>query len=491
MLIPTVSCWIDNIRLEYNKESHTTSPPQGVQTRIPGFGNSTSVEWIDKSQRGFSIYFANVVKKLLPQGYLRGVNIHGAPYDFRKAANEHGEFFQKLKALVEETYQSNGEIPVVLVSHSMGSIMSHYFLLHQSKTWKDKYIRALLSVSGVWGGTVRAVKVFAVGDNLDSWLLNEGNLLWQRSAPSLAWLMPKKEFWPDDEVLILTDKRNFTRTDLGEFFTAYSEPNMVSMVSDTEDLLAGLPPPDVEVFCTHGSEVPTTEGLVYPGGSFPPKLKRSPNSSSNVKWWPWPTDPTLLKGDGDGTVNIRSLQGCLRWEGKQEQKVTHKVFPNVNHLDMLRAEEPSSYIASILETLNKELQLQRKHQSMTKKHEEELIVKLVSDEDMEKKPSDEEIEKNPSDEEIEKKPSDEEIEMNTSIEEIEMNPSVKEVEANTSVKDIETKPIVEEIEMKPSVEKIEIKPSVEEIEKKPSIHNIDESLSQYDVIPIIEVSGRK
>ena len=26
----------------------------------------------------------------VPQGYNRGENIHGAPYDFRRAANEHG-----------------------------------------------------------------------------------------------------------------------------------------------------------------------------------------------------------------------------------------------------------------------------------------------------------------------------------------------------------------------------------------------------------------
>lgn len=29
--------------------------------------------------------------------------------------------------------------------------------------------RALVSVAGVWGGTARALKVFAIGDNLDSW----------------------------------------------------------------------------------------------------------------------------------------------------------------------------------------------------------------------------------------------------------------------------------------------------------------------------------
>ena len=39
------------------------------------------------------------------QGYIRGQNIHGAPYDFRRAANENQEYFVKLKTLIEETYQ--------------------------------------------------------------------------------------------------------------------------------------------------------------------------------------------------------------------------------------------------------------------------------------------------------------------------------------------------------------------------------------------------
>ena len=83
--------------------------------------------------------------------------------------------------------------------------------------------RALVSVAGVWGGTARALKVFAVGDNLDSWshliyffcdqkslinnhhlrFLNSKNLLWERTNPSLAWLMPQQGFWSDDEVLMM------------------------------------------------------------------------------------------------------------------------------------------------------------------------------------------------------------------------------------------------------------------------------------------------
>jgi len=377
MLTLLVSCWVDNVRLVYNPETHTTSDAPGVETRIPGFGNTSSVEFIDKSMRSFSTYFAMIVAGLVPQGYIRGENIHGAPYDFRRAANEHGEYFTQVKGLIEETFERNNQTQVVLVCHSMGSIMMHYFLQQQTPAWKEKHIRALVSVAGVWGGTARALKVFAVGDNLDSWFLNSKNLLWERTNPSLAWLMPQQGFWSDDEVLVETEKKNFTRRNLGEFFDGYKEHNMAMMVDDTKGLLGGLPPPQVEVFCIHGSEVNTTERVIYPPGSFPPSLaarrqqpQPSSNKSNNLKWWPFPTEPSLVKGDGDGTVNIRSLKGCLKWDGAQEQAVHHKVFKGINHVDMLRRAEPTSYVVDIIDRLNKQLQRTQVDEARTSAKEE-------------------------------------------------------------------------------------------------------------------------
>ena len=130
------------------------------------------------------------------------------------------------------------------------------------------------------------------------------NLLWERTNPSLAWLMPAEGFWTDEEVLVQTEKKNFTRKNLGEYFTEMGEPNMAEMVKDTKVLLAGFPAPNVEVFCSHGSKVDTTETVVYPKGAYPPKGKGKKKSGL----WPWPSGPSLIKGDGDGTVNIRSLQ---------------------------------------------------------------------------------------------------------------------------------------------------------------------------------------
>lgn len=78
--------------------------------------------------------------------------------------DENGEYVWKLKALVEETYRINANQPVIILAHSMGGPMSLHFLHSQSKSWKDQHIRALVSLSGAWGGSVKALKVFAVGE---------------------------------------------------------------------------------------------------------------------------------------------------------------------------------------------------------------------------------------------------------------------------------------------------------------------------------------
>lgn len=77
--------------------------------------------------------------------------------------DENGEYFMRLKALVEETYRINDNQPVIILAHSMGGPMSLHFLHTQSQSWKDQHIRALVALSGAWGGSVKALKVFAVG----------------------------------------------------------------------------------------------------------------------------------------------------------------------------------------------------------------------------------------------------------------------------------------------------------------------------------------
>lgn len=77
---------------------------------------------------------------------------------------ENFQFFADLKQLVEETYALNNDQPITFVVHSMGGPMTLLFLQLQSDEWKAKHIARLMSLAGAWAGSVKALKVYAIGE---------------------------------------------------------------------------------------------------------------------------------------------------------------------------------------------------------------------------------------------------------------------------------------------------------------------------------------
>lgn len=89
LLVPFVlDCWIDNMRLEYNYTTRKTQNSPGVDIIAPGFGNTSTVEYVDPSQVSVTGYFNVLVNFFVANGYTRGVDIRGAPYDFRKSPSK-------------------------------------------------------------------------------------------------------------------------------------------------------------------------------------------------------------------------------------------------------------------------------------------------------------------------------------------------------------------------------------------------------------------
>ncbi|GFS91955.1 phospholipase A2 group XV [Nephila pilipes] len=60
----------------------------------------------------------------------------------------------------------------------------------------------------------------------------------------------------------------------------------------------------------------------------------------------FPDNPKLLYGEGDGTVNLRSLNVCSGWKGRQKQKVFIERLPKVEHLDMMHNTKIRKFIAN-------------------------------------------------------------------------------------------------------------------------------------------------
>jgi len=71
-------------RLLYNSTDGTYSNNTGVEVRVPGFGDTNTVEFLDTPPA--SPVFNAFVNYFVARGYERGNTIRAAPYDWRLAA---------------------------------------------------------------------------------------------------------------------------------------------------------------------------------------------------------------------------------------------------------------------------------------------------------------------------------------------------------------------------------------------------------------------
>ncbi|XP_007558685.1 lysosomal phospholipase A and acyltransferase, partial [Poecilia formosa] len=329
-LVPIIiDCWIDNMRLIYNNITHTSDSPPGVEIRVPGFGKTYSLEFLDPSKGSVGMYFFTIVQAMVEWGYTRDDDVRGAPYDWRKAPNENKNYSRNLKEMIEEMAEKAGR-RVVLIAHSMGNLYTLYFLNQQPQAWKDKYIQTFICLGPPWAGVAKTLRVVTSGDNDQIPLISPLKIRsQQRTAVSTTWLLPYAHTWPKDQVLVQTPTNNYTVQDYEKFYSDIGFAEGWLMRKDTEPLVSDLTAPGVAVHCLYGNGIPTPEAFRY-SDKFPDM------------------EPNVTYGDGDGTVNLRSAVQCKRWAGQQKQPVMLKELPGNEHVEMLANITTLEYIKSVL-----------------------------------------------------------------------------------------------------------------------------------------------
>lgn len=73
----------------YDKATNTVHNAPGVETRVPGFGQTNTIEYLDTNN--LIKYFKPMVDALVSWGYQRGTTVRAAPYDFRYAPGNYGD----------------------------------------------------------------------------------------------------------------------------------------------------------------------------------------------------------------------------------------------------------------------------------------------------------------------------------------------------------------------------------------------------------------
>lgn len=333
----TYGCWEDYIRLQFNKTTGESHPYPGVHIRIPGWGTTETIEYVDPSWLTFlagntGAYFSTFVRKLLNLGYVRGKSIRGAPYDWRKAPVSHSDFFQRFKELIEDTYEKNGRKKVVLAAHSMGGTYTTYFLRRQTEAWKKKYVRYMLSLNVPYGGATALLWLYASGYNWGINFISAKKVRdEERTYESPAFMMPNDLAWNENDVVLITKDKKYTIKDYEEFFKDIGHRNGVKIwqrarVNTTEERMH----PGVDIVCVYAYGLPTGSTLDYRQSHFPDE------------------QPSVLHEDGDKTVTTRSMKVCEMWNNHPKHKFELKKFKGIGHNDLLYNEEFYAYLEKML-----------------------------------------------------------------------------------------------------------------------------------------------
>ena len=66
--------------------------------------------------------------------------------------------------MIEEIYEKTNQ-KTVIVTHSLGSKWILYLLNNCSQEWKDTYINSWISISPIYKGSPKILKLIVSGDN--------------------------------------------------------------------------------------------------------------------------------------------------------------------------------------------------------------------------------------------------------------------------------------------------------------------------------------
>ncbi|KAK4559883.1 hypothetical protein RGQ29_008890 [Quercus rubra] len=327
LLAPFTKCFAERMTLYYHPDLDDFRNAPGVQTRVPHFGSTQSLLYLDPYLKHITAYMAPLVESLEQIGYVNGETLFGAPYDFRYglAAEGHpshvgSKFLQDLKDLIEKASTSNGGKPVILLSHSLGGLFALQLLNRNPSSWRQKYIKHFIALSAPWGGTVEEMLTFASGNSLEVPLVEPLQVREeQRSSESNLWLMPNPKLFGSQKPLVITPNATYSAYDVAQFLSDIGFPQGVypyksRILPLTEKLVA----PGVPVTCITGSGVSTPETLFYGENGFDEQ-------------------PEIVYGDGDGTVNMLSLLALESlWSNEKNQTLKVIKIRGVSHTLILK-----------------------------------------------------------------------------------------------------------------------------------------------------------
>ncbi|ELP87489.1 1-O-acylceramide synthase precursor, putative [Entamoeba invadens IP1] len=299
-------CYLGYLRPTYVASSNIQTEMTGVTVTVPKYGSTYALDSVDPNWpiSLMTKAFHDLIKKFEKLGYKDGADMLGAPYDwryFRFDEYSHKEnWYENTKNLIKKAYDTYNS-KVVIISHSMGGLMSYKLLDYVGKDFATKYIKRWAAMSTPWIGSVKATAAAFPGHNMD---LPISATLFRsicRTMETCSLLFPNGGNTAFGSTPILTVK------DTGKQYTVDNTKELLNTIGGdfakqhTYIFENGIPslykkynnnfPHGVETHCLYSAGYDTIETVIMATSDYDGKSSFS-------------------YADGDGTVNIQSLRYC-------------------------------------------------------------------------------------------------------------------------------------------------------------------------------------
>lgn len=226
-------------------------------------------------------------------------DIYCFPYDFRIIGNK--DYLGILNKSLKESIERQKE-KVILISHSLGGMFLHQFLIEQTLEWKKNHIDKLITINCPYGGSIESFNVL-LNNKINKPILNKIDYV-ENISPFL-WLIPNPYTEPPQLLF-----QNKTMKVYNHNISTLLEENIWERIQyHFKDLQENIKKDvNVPTYIIHSTGIPTKQFIT---------------SSSNQ----------TLSPSGDGLIHLDSLT-----LPKHYWKNIHFIeIPNEEHTEILKS----------------------------------------------------------------------------------------------------------------------------------------------------------
>ncbi|EAY21335.1 Lecithin:cholesterol acyltransferase family protein [Trichomonas vaginalis G3] len=273
MLIPPLfNCLASWLTVEWNYTSGLPCSRNRTQIYAKDFGGLSEIKYIDGGVFGKHIMadLIYVINKLEEEGYIEGLDLFGAPYDWRLMPLNFNGYLEDLKVLIEKVYSQTGNQKVALYGISGGGNVIQKFCQTVAQEWKDKYLRQVLLHGPSYGGAGEALNVL--------WFQNIGflpSIFNTQTFRNMVFSIPT--FWSHlhnaksntAPVLVGPDGHNYFAQDIPQLMIDYGKAvgdnHQTLNLATKEVIMHDIEPTGVPTYILFNSVLETVYGLNFSG----------------------------------------------------------------------------------------------------------------------------------------------------------------------------------------------------------------------------------